>query len=129
MGSTKYKVQHNLKWITTTGKRTKLLSTDATTPSVSLRSASSSLLSLLQPTCLYLKKNYCSHIMRGRVLPIWMYTGGFVALNTFVMLKPLRPEELDVQFRKRLIMGKWLYTTYHLGEDAKNFGHETYKLF
>lgn len=79
---------------------------------------------------LYLKKNYCSAIMRTRVMPIWLYSGAFVALNTFVMIKPLKwEEEVVPQLRKRLIMGKFLYTTFHLDADAKEFGVERYSAF
>ena len=33
-----------------------------------------------------------------------------------MMLKPLRSDEISKQVRKRMVMGKWLYSVYHLDE-------------
>ena len=58
--------------------------------------------------------------MRARLMPIWMYGIAFNCLVTFILLKPLRSEEISLQTRKRFIMGKWLYSPFHLDEDQKH---------
>ena len=66
---------------------------------------------------LFIKKGYFAPVMRTRLLPIWMYATGFNLVMTFIMLKPLRPEEISGQVQKRLTMGKWLYSVYHLPQE------------
>merc|ERR1711997_283684 len=44
--------------------------------------------------------------MRSRVAPIWAYTTAFNLTCTFIMIKPLRPEEIKHQMNKRIYMGK-----------------------
>lgn len=63
---------------------------------------------------LYVKKGYFAPMMRQRLLPCWMYATAINAAVAFMMLKPLRKEEMQVQMKKRLSMGKWLYSVYHL---------------
>ena len=66
---------------------------------------------------LFIKKGYCAPLMRTRVMPIWLYATGFNAAMAFIMLKPLRPEEINAQVKKRISMGKWLTSVYHLPLD------------
>merc|ERR1712032_521844 len=40
--------------------------------------------------------------MRSRLLPVWMYATGFNLVCTFIMLKPLRPEEISAQCKREL---------------------------
>merc|ERR1712185_874493 len=62
--------------------------------------------------------------MRQRLLPIWGYFGAANGVLAFLMLKPLTPEERSSQLGKRLIMGKWLYSTFHLDvEEQKHASH------
>jgi|Transcript_17528 hypothetical protein len=70
---------------------------------------------------LYIKKGYFAPIMRQRLLMPWVYSTAFNATIAFILLKPLRPEEIQMQVRKRISMGKWLYSIYHLDpvEEAK----------
>ena len=63
---------------------------------------------------LYIKKGYFAPLMRTRLLPCWMYATAFNGVVSFMLLKPLRKEEIQVQLRKRINMGKWLYSIYHL---------------
>ena len=63
---------------------------------------------------LYIKKGYFAPIMRKRLLPCWVAAAGFNAVVSFMLLKPLRKEEIRVQMKKRMSMGKWLYSVYHL---------------
>jgi len=65
---------------------------------------------------LYIKKGYFAPIMRRRLLPIWLYTTAFNVTVGGMLLKPLRPEEIRVQMKKRWMMGKWLYSVYHLDD-------------
>ena len=63
---------------------------------------------------LFIKKNYFPHLARARIPKIWMYWAIFNSVCIFVLLKPLTREEIALQWRKRKIMGKWLYSLYHL---------------
>ena len=63
---------------------------------------------------LYIKKGYFAPIKRKRLLPCWGYATAFNAVIGFMLLKPLRKEEIAVQMKKRMAMGKWLYSVYHL---------------
>ena len=47
-----------------------------------------------------------------------MFWAGFNALCLFVLLKPLKKEEISLQWKKRRSMGKWLYSLYHLDDAA-----------
>ena len=66
---------------------------------------------------LYIKKGYFTNLMRSRLLPCWIYSTGFNLAITFIMLKPLRPEEISAQVKKRISMGRWLTSVYHLPFD------------
>ena len=52
---------------------------------------------------LYIKKGYFTNLMRSRLLPCWIYSTGFNLAITFIMLKPLRPEEISAQVKKRIL--------------------------
>ena len=64
----------------------------------------------------FIKQNYFNGLMRQRLLPIWGYTAALNAVILFILLKPLRPEEIRSQWKKRVTMGKWLYSLYHLDD-------------
>jgi len=59
--------------------------------------------------------------MKTRLVPIWGKVIGFNALITFILLAPLQKSEIDVQLKKRFIMGKWLYSTFHLDPEQQKF--------
>lgn len=63
---------------------------------------------------LFVQKNYFASTMRARIPRVWTWwaIGNVVAL--FILLRPLTKHEIEIQWRKRLIMGKWLYTLFHL---------------
>jgi hypothetical protein len=63
---------------------------------------------------LYIKKGYFANVARSRILPTfkWWAIINFVTIP--VLLRPLTKEEISQQWRKRLIMGKYLYTLYHM---------------
>ena len=63
---------------------------------------------------LYIKKGYFAPVMRQRLLPCWLYATAFNGVIGFMLLKPLHKEEIQVQLRKRMLMGKWLYSLFHL---------------
>ena len=63
---------------------------------------------------LFIKKNYFADASRARIPRIWTYWAVFNVVSLFVLLKPLTKEEIAVQWRKRKLMGKWLYSLYHL---------------
>ena len=42
----------------------------------------------------FIKRGYFTNLMRTRIAPIWAYTTVFNLVCTFIMIKPLRPEEI-----------------------------------
>jgi hypothetical protein len=68
---------------------------------------------------LYIKKGYFADVMRARILPTWKYWALINAIVIPVLLRPLTKDELAIQWRKRLIMGKYLYTLYHMDPIAE----------
>lgn len=72
---------------------------------------------------LYIQKNYFTSIMRPRILRAQTYWAVGNALALFILLRPLTKDEITVQWRKRQVMGKWLYSLFHLEpivEDKKH---------
>ena len=63
---------------------------------------------------LFIQKNYFASTVRPRIPKIWTYWGIGNAVCLFVLLRPLTKEEISTQWRKRVLMGKWLYSLYHL---------------
>jgi len=63
---------------------------------------------------LYINKNYFASTMRARIPRVWTYWAVGNALALFILLRPLTKDEIAVQWRKRQIMGKWLYSLFHL---------------
>ena len=67
----------------------------------------------------FIRKGYFANTMKARVAPIWGKVIGFNCLITFILLAPLQKSEIDVQVKKRFIMGKWLYSTFHLDPEQQ----------
>ena len=67
---------------------------------------------------LYIQKGYFAQEARRRIPKVWTYWAIFNAVSLFVLLRPLTREEISIQWRKRKIMGKWLYSLYHLEPEA-----------
>ena len=63
---------------------------------------------------MFVQKNYFANTMRARIPRCWTYWAVFNAASVFILLRPLTKEEIAVQWKKRLNMGKWLYSLYHL---------------
>ena len=63
---------------------------------------------------LYIQKGYIADLARRRVGKTLMYWGVVNVACLFILLRPLTQEEISVQWKKRLNMGKWLYSLYHL---------------
>jgi hypothetical protein len=63
---------------------------------------------------LYVRKNYFANEMRSRIPKVWTWWAIGNAVCLFVLLRPLTKEEIQVQWKKRQIMGKWLYSLFHL---------------
>ena len=69
---------------------------------------------------LYIKKGYFASVARSRLLPCW---GMATALNLTVggiLCMPLYSDEIKPQLIKRMAMGKWLYTIYHLDPENQH---------
>ncbi len=71
---------------------------------------------------LYIRKGYFANTMRARLVPAWTKMLAFNTAVTFILLKPLTSDEIKVQTRKRFIMGKWLYSTFHLVPEEQKYG-------
>jgi hypothetical protein len=63
---------------------------------------------------LFIKKGYFVDMAKARIPKTWIYFGVFNAVTLFVLLRPLTKDEIALQWRKRKLMGKWLYSLYHL---------------
>lgn len=62
----------------------------------------------------FIRNNYFADVAKARLMPIWR---NWAIVNTVViamLLRPLTKEEMAQQWRKRLVMGKYLYTLYHM---------------
>lgn len=62
----------------------------------------------------FMRNNYFADKARARILPTWRNWALFNVVVISMLLRPLTKEEIAQQWRKRLIMGKYLYTLYHL---------------
>ena len=71
---------------------------------------------------LFIKKNYFPELMLQRIFKVHRYWAIGNALALFILLRPLTKDEIAVQWRKRQVMGKWLYSLFHLEpiEEGKN---------
>ena len=63
---------------------------------------------------LFIKNNYFANTMRARIPKVWTYWAISNVVALFILLRPLTRDEIAVQWRKRQIMGKWLYSLFHL---------------
>jgi hypothetical protein len=62
----------------------------------------------------FMRNNYFADKARARIFPT---IRNWAVLNVVViatLLRPLTKEEMLQQWRKRLVMGKYLYTLYHM---------------
>lgn len=71
---------------------------------------------------MFIRKNYFKSTMSQRIFPIWGKLLGLNVTTTFILLAPLQRDEMSVQLKKRFIMGKWLYSTFHLDTETQKFG-------
>lgn len=65
----------------------------------------------------FMRNNYFSSTMRARIIPTWAAWAGFNVVVINLLLWPLTSFEVTQQWNKRLIMGKYLYSVFHLEED------------
>lgn len=73
---------------------------------------------------LFIRKGYFAPLMKQRLVPIWGKIFAFNSVITFILLAPLQKEEIRVQMRKRFIMGKFLYSTFHLDPEQQKFSQD-----
>ena len=69
---------------------------------------------------LYIKKGYFAPVMRQRLIPCWLYATGFNVVVGGLLIKPLHADEIQMQLKKRIVMGKWLYSLSHLDAPEEN---------
>mmetsp|Transcript_11197 Transcript_11197/g.18825 ORF Transcript_11197/g.18825 Transcript_11197/m.18825 type:complete len:110 (-) Transcript_11197:77-406(-) len=61
-----------------------------------------------------LRNGFFANTVRARIAPSIGYFVVFNVVIAGILLRPLTKEEIQVQWKKRLTMGKYLYTLYHL---------------
>ena len=64
----------------------------------------------------YIRKNYFAMTARSRIMPTWKYWALLNGIVIPILLRPLTIPEMKQQWVKRVKMGKYLYTMYHLDE-------------
>jgi hypothetical protein len=62
----------------------------------------------------FIRNNYFAQLARSRFIPTWRNWALVNLVVISVLLKPLTTPEIKQQWRKRLVMGKYLYTLYHM---------------
>ena len=62
----------------------------------------------------YIKKNYFAAACRARLFPTFKYWALCNVITTAVLLRPLTAVEMQVQWKRRVSMGKYLYSIQHL---------------
>ena len=70
---------------------------------------------------MFMRKGYFVNTMRARLAPVWFKMLAFNSGVTFILLAPLQKSEIDIQVKKRFIMGKWLFSTFHLEEETMKY--------
>ena len=62
----------------------------------------------------YIKKNYFAAAARSRLAPTLKYYALLNLIAIPMLLRPLTRDEIVIQWHKRMIMGKYLYSVFHL---------------
>ena len=63
---------------------------------------------------LFIRKNFFAAKMRARLMPTFKAWAITNVVSVAVLQAPLTSDERNIQLRKRLLLGKWLYTLFHL---------------
>ena len=63
---------------------------------------------------IFIRNNYFADIARARLLPTWRNWALFNLITISILLRPLTKAEIKQQWKKRVTMGKYLYTLFHL---------------
>ena len=66
---------------------------------------------------LYVRNNYFAARSRSYILPTWKWWAIINVGTVAVLQYPLTQHERNSQLKKRLSMGKWLYTLWHLDDE------------
>jgi len=71
---------------------------------------------MLFTTCnmFYIKKNYFVAHARAAIGPSLKYYALLNLITIPMLLRPLTRDEITIQWHKRMVMGKYLYTMFHL---------------
>ena len=73
---------------------------------------------------LHIRNGYFAARARSYILPTWKWWAIINVCTVAVLQYPLTQDERRRQLRKRINMGKWLYTLYHLDDPDENVGGE-----
>ena len=66
----------------------------------------------------FMRNSYFASTMRARFIPTWTAYIAFNVVLINMLLWPLTNSEIQQQWNKRKIMGKYLYSVFHLEEEA-----------
>ena len=64
----------------------------------------------------FVRNNYFAKVASARIVSTWKYWALTNLVVISMLLRPLTQQEMAQQWRKRKIMGKYLYSLYHLDE-------------
>ena len=67
---------------------------------------------------LFIRKNYFAAKSRAWLVPTWKWWGITNVVSVAVLQAPLTSHERNSQLKKRLLLGKWLYTLFHLDAEV-----------
>ena len=65
---------------------------------------------------LYVRNGYFAARSKSYILPTWKWWAITNVATVSVLQFPIFQKEREIQLRKRIIMGKWLYTLWHLDD-------------
>ena len=72
---------------------------------------------------MFISKGYFAAAARSRILPTWKWWAIITIPTVAILQWPITSQERYLQMRKRRVMGKWLYSTFHLEEDENTPKH------
>ena len=71
----------------------------------------------------FASKGYFAGACRARILPTFKWWALLTIPTVFVLQWPITQRERYLLLRKRRVMNKWLYSTFHLEEDENTPRH------
>ena len=69
---------------------------------------------------IHMRNNFFASKAKSYIVPTWKWWAIINVCTVAVLQYPLTQDERQRQLRKRLNMGKWLYTLYHLDDPIED---------